>query len=462
MLPALPYNLIAEFAKLCDYLPAESDETIRFLIEKELGAPPNQLFAYMDPVPLGAGSLAQVHAIVLKDGQDAVIKIQRPGLKDKLQKDFRILEPLAGFLEMAFKFLRLFFKPLQDIRPVEVLVDYAEATSVEELDLAYEATVTQMTHNSLELHGLEKQCHVPSIYWQYTTEKVMTMERMFFYFKGVQLDVGKPEKLSKFWEFLRVLGYDLSLAARKRYRATWQPFLVHGVKNLDIHHGNYMFCYDDVMAQVDYGISYCGNGSPWLDSLRPLVARLWGGLVEQDAALVLETTKKFGLLMGLEEEKAMDTATQEMGNLLSSLANISEQEGMSGDWMTDVLSSMKSPTYLAKEMTGLIFALGRGARFTIPFEMINLIRMVPYTGTAMSVFAPEFDLFGECRALQGYWLGDYDGTQPYKGTDIYPEPKIPFDPDRYWNVRNEEQIKADEKELCYGTLWVRESSKGER
>ena len=421
-----------------------------------------QIFQYIDPIPLGAGSLAQVHAIVLKNGEDAVIKIQRPGLKDQLQRDFRILEPLAGFLELVFKVLRLFFKPLQDVRPVEILVDYAEATSVEELDFAYEGTVMQMTHNSLVMYGLGQQCHVPSVYWEYTTEKVLTMQRMFFYFKGVQLDVGKPEKLYKFWDFLRVLGYDLSLAARKRYRATWQPFLVHGVKNLDIHHGNYMFCYDDVMAQVDYGISYCGNGSQWLDSLRPLVCRLWGGLVEQDASLVLETTKNFGLLLGLDEKEAMDKAVEEMGKFLGSLADISERPGMSGDWILDVVSSTKSPTFLAREMTGLIFALGRGARFVIPFEMINLIRMVPYTATAMTVFAPEADLFAESRALQGYWLGDYDGTQAYKGTNVYPEPKIPFDPDRYWQVRTEEQIRSDEEELCYGTLWVRESSEGER
>ncbi|MDY6834992.1 MAG: AarF/UbiB family protein [Chloroflexota bacterium] len=459
MLPILPFSAIAEFAKLCDYLPAESDETIRALIKQELGASPEELFAYMDNTPLGAASFAQVHAIVLKNGEDAVIKLQRPGLKDKLQRDFRILEPVAGILELFLKPLRPFIKAVRDIRPVEILVDYAEATAIEELDLAYEGTTMQMTHNSLEMYGVHTQCRIPGVYWEYTTEKVLVMERMFFYFKGVQLDVGNPHKLYKFWDFLRAFGYDLSLAARKRYRATWQPFLCHGVKNLDIHHGNYMFCYDDIMAQVDYGISYYAGGSKWLEGMRPGLCRLWGGLGEQDAALVLESAKNLGVIMGLEEKKAQDRATEELGKMLNTLATISEQPGMSGDWMMDVLASVKGPQFLAREMTGIIMALAREARIAVPYDLLNLIRMVPYTGTAMTIFAPEFDLLGESRALQGYWIGDYDGTQPFKGTNIYPEPKIPFDPDRYWNSRTDEEIKADEEELCVGTLWVNKDRK---
>ena len=453
MLPALPFSFIGEFAKLCDYVPPESNETVRHLIEEGLGAPPEELFTYMDPIPLGAGSLAQVHAIVLMNGQDAVIKIQRPGLREQLERDYRLLGPLAGAMEFVCKVLRSFLKPLQDIRPTEILVDYADST-LEELDFIWEGTMMQMTRNSWDMYGLDTQIHTPSPYWEYTTENIIVMERVFFYFKGIQLDIGNPQKLYKFWDFLRSLGYDLSLAARRVYRARWQPFLCHGVRDLDTHHGNYMFCYDNIMAQVDYGITYYSGSSPWLEEMRAGLCRLWGGVAEQNASLVLDSSKNVGLVMGLDETKAMDRATEELNRLLHNLATISERPGMTGDWMMDTVTSVKGPAFLGRELTGFFSALAREAQVKLPYELVNLLRLVPYCATDMTIFAPEFDLFGESRALQGYWIGDYDGTQPYKGTNTYPEPKIPFDPDRYWYARSEEQIKADEEALCYGTLWT--------
>lgn len=453
MLPTLPFSFIGEFAKLCDYVPAERDDTVRTIIQSGLGAPPEAIFRYMDPVPLGAGSLAQVHAVVLKDGEDAVIKLQRPGLREKLERDYRLLGPAAGALELAFKFLRLFIKPLEDIRPTEILSDYADST-LEELDFIWEGTMMQMTRNSWDMYGLDSQIRTPAPYWEYVTDNIITMERVFPYFKGIQLDIGNPQRLRKFWDFLRVFGYDLSLSARKVYRARWQPFLCHGIRDLDTHHGNYMFCYDGIMAQVDYGITYYSGGSKWLEEMRAGLCRLWGGFAEQDAALVLDSSKNVGFIIGLYEKRSMDRATKELNKVLHNLADISDRPGMTGDWMMDTVTSMKGPMFMGRELMHLFGAMARDAKVKLPYEMVNLIRLIPYCATDMTIFALEFDLFGESRALQGYWIGDYDGTQPYKGTNVYPEPKIPFEPDRYWYPRSDDQIRLDEESLCYSTLWI--------
>jgi ubiquinone biosynthesis protein len=91
----LPPAYIAELGKLVDTVPGERWEAIRAVMTRELGQEPEKVFATIDPQPIGAASLAQVHAATLPDGQEVVVKVQRPDIILTIETDLEILSGLA-------------------------------------------------------------------------------------------------------------------------------------------------------------------------------------------------------------------------------------------------------------------------------------------------------------------------------------------------------------------------------
>ena len=76
------------------------------MIRKDLGRPPGAIFRRFDDNPLSAASIGQVHACVLPDGREAVIKLQRPNIRRRMTTDLRIMHRLARTLERHFEFAR--------------------------------------------------------------------------------------------------------------------------------------------------------------------------------------------------------------------------------------------------------------------------------------------------------------------------------------------------------------------
>ena len=95
----LPPEYIAELQKLQDAVPAVPTSVITARIEAELGRPVRELFTAFDPVPLAAASIAQVHAVTLPGGIDAVVKVQRPGVRERVMLDLEIAGRIARLAE---------------------------------------------------------------------------------------------------------------------------------------------------------------------------------------------------------------------------------------------------------------------------------------------------------------------------------------------------------------------------
>jgi len=91
----LPPTYIAELSKLQDNVPPTPWESIREVLIRALGQEPEQVFLSIDPQPMAAASLAQVHAATLPDGQEVVVKVQRPGISAVIDTDLEILSSLA-------------------------------------------------------------------------------------------------------------------------------------------------------------------------------------------------------------------------------------------------------------------------------------------------------------------------------------------------------------------------------
>ena len=164
----LPPDIADELALLQDRVPPFDPDQAIALVQRQLGAPVEQLFARFDRTPLASASVAQVHAARLKSGEEVVVKVIRPGLKPIIDQDVAWLFLLARLAEKASREARR-------LHPVEVVEDYAR-TIYDELDLLREAANASQLKRNFEGSTL---LYVPQVHWDYCRPQVLVMERIY-------------------------------------------------------------------------------------------------------------------------------------------------------------------------------------------------------------------------------------------------------------------------------------------
>ena len=163
----VPTDIADELTLLQDRVQPFDGEEARRIVEASLGKPIDALFANFDTTPLASASIAQVHAAVLDDGREVVVKVLRPGIGKQISSDIALLYDVAGIVERTH--------PNADkIRPREVVAE-VESTLAAELDLQREAgNASVLRRNWLGSADL----YVPEVIWSHTGERAMTMERV--------------------------------------------------------------------------------------------------------------------------------------------------------------------------------------------------------------------------------------------------------------------------------------------
>ena len=230
----LPADLADELAKLQDRVPPFPVDEARQRIEAALGAPVGELFAEFETEPLGAASLAQVHGAVLKTGEAVVVKVLRPGMRERIVKDLELMYAVAGIFAAGSDDGRR-------LRPVEVVAEY-EKTVLDELDLMREAgNAAQLRRQFLGSPII----HVPAVYWDLCRVDVMVMERVY----GVQIsDIAK----------LRELGTDFKKLGEYGVEIFFTQVFKHNFFHADMHPGNIFVDVTDPAnpryAAIDFGI----------------------------------------------------------------------------------------------------------------------------------------------------------------------------------------------------------------
>ncbi len=164
----LPEHAVEDLSKLQDRVPPFDEKQAIAIIEKELKAPVGQLFSEFDEKPLASASVAQVHTAVLPDGDHVVVKVIRPGIEHIVRRDINLLKSLANLLVSLIPETERF-------HPQQVVADY-EHIIFGELDLGHEAANAAQFRRNFEDSPL---LYVPEIYWNYSTPKVLTMERIY-------------------------------------------------------------------------------------------------------------------------------------------------------------------------------------------------------------------------------------------------------------------------------------------
>lgn len=225
----LPPEFIKELSKLQDDVPPADWEDIRLLLEKELHADPDQIFASIDPQPLAAASLAQVHPAVLKNGDQVVLKIQRPKIQATIGTDLEILRDLASLAQRT---------PWGEMTHPEDIVDEFGYTLQNELDYFREG---RNADRFRENFAGEASLYIPKIYWEHTTRRVLVMERI----SGTKIND---------LEALEAAGLDRKQVALNSARIIIQEVMHDGFFHADPHPGNFIVMPEGVIGAMDFGM----------------------------------------------------------------------------------------------------------------------------------------------------------------------------------------------------------------
>ncbi|MDX7951052.1 AarF/ABC1/UbiB kinase family protein [Lichenihabitans sp. Uapishka_5] len=204
-------------------------ETMRPLIEAELGGAPADIFAEFDTTPIASASMAQVYKARLETGEDVVVKVLRPGLQKVIEADLRLMGHGSRIVEKEWKELARY-------RPQEQMRHLAQALAGE-LDLANEGRNCELLASLFE--GRDDVVF-PKIHWEYTTEKVMVQE----FIHGIFLtDQDK----------LEAAGLDRVVLAQRGTDVFLQMALVEGTFHADPHPGNILALPGNRIAMIDFG-----------------------------------------------------------------------------------------------------------------------------------------------------------------------------------------------------------------
>ncbi len=224
-----PYCL--EFRKCLDRVRPFSFEEVEGILRAELGRDTKEVFASIDATPLASASIAQVHAAKLLDGQDVVIKVQRPNIGKVVEADLRVLKVMARVMSMM---------PLGDLANPRGIVDDFESNIREELDFHHEAANMTEFNRIMVEHG-QTLVSAPRPVDALTTPRVLVMERFF----GHRVD--DVEKL-------RAANVDGETTLLTGMRAWFQCMIIHGFFHGDVHAGNLMALSDGRIGFLDFGI----------------------------------------------------------------------------------------------------------------------------------------------------------------------------------------------------------------
>lgn len=230
----LPPDIADELAKLQDRVPPFPAALARAAVERTLGRPVEQIFAHFEDEPLAAASIAQVHAARLENGREVVVKIVRPGMRARIERDLEVLFTLATLAQR-------YWREARRLRPVELVSEY-EKTILDELDLMREAAnATQLKRNFASSDLL----YVPEVFWDFCSTEVMVMERIH----GIPIsDMAR----------LRALGTNFERLAENGVRIFFTQVFRHNFFHADMHPGNIFVLADDPQrpryAAIDFGI----------------------------------------------------------------------------------------------------------------------------------------------------------------------------------------------------------------
>lgn len=272
----IPPKYLTELCKLQDQVSPFPFSEVQNTIEEELNAPLHTLFKSLEETPIAAASIGQVHRAVLKNGDKVAVKVQRPSIRETIQQDLEIMEELATFLDKhthvgkLYNFRRI-VKQFSSVINME-LNYYLEGRNAEQIKRNFSGDETVLFFN---------------IYWDLTTEKVLTME----YMDGIKLNERQALKQS---------GASLQTIVENLSRAYLKQILIDGFFHGDPHPGNIGVLPNGKLYFMDFGIA--GNLS---ENQREIFSKLLLGFLSKNVEQMIASIMRLGVITSKTDQKQL-------------------------------------------------------------------------------------------------------------------------------------------------------------
>ena len=261
----LPADVVRELAKLQESVPPFPSDIALQILSDELGAPAEELYAEFDPIPIAAGSLAQVHYAVHNDGTPVAVKIRRPNVIREVERDLSLMLELAGLVERHIPESASF-------DPVGLVNQFAR-TIRREMNFTREArSIAEFSRMFRD----DATLFVPAVYEDLTSDAVLTME----FIEGCRIDDAAA---------LGATGVPIKHIATNGALIFLKQALEFGVFHGDPHPGNIRIMEDGSVCLLDYGMVGTLD-----DELREQMVDLFVAVARQDVRRAVELIQVLG------------------------------------------------------------------------------------------------------------------------------------------------------------------------
>ncbi|MBD8695052.1 2-polyprenylphenol 6-hydroxylase [Stenotrophomonas sp. 169] len=367
-----PPEWIAEFSELQNAVPALPYAQIHEQLKRDVGGEPAQVFAWLDETPLAAASLAQAHRARLHDGREVVLKVRRPGIRDVVEADLRLLARLAEIIEARLPDLRRY-------HPAEVVQQFTTSLR-RELDFAAECRNAERIARDFEGR---QDILIPQVHWQWTCESLNVQD----FVDGISgRDLAGVD----------AAGLDRRQLANRGADIVLKMVLQDGCFHADPHPGNIIYLRDGRIGVIDFGM--VGTLS---ESRRFQVAQLLHGLVEQEPEAVADILLDWAGGVAVDEGRLQ----QDISQFVDRYRGVPLKDLRIGLMLSDITLLLRSynlmlPADLALMIKAFLTLEGMGRQLDPEFDMASAAR--PFLErVVMQRYAPRALLRRGRRSLLG-------------------------------------------------------------
>ncbi len=350
----LPAGLVRELSRLQDQVAPAQRAGIQALLELELKAPVDTVFAEFDWAPVAAASIGQAHRARLASGASVIVKVQRPGIGETVARDLEVLLELARAVEERTAWG-------SDYQVLQFAADFAERVR-EELDFRIEArNATEIAANLAAM----PEVRIPRVYPEISTSRVLVME----WLDGV--NVRQRDRLE-------AMGFDRRKLADSLFRCVVQQMLIDGRFHADPHPGNVMVLTDGRVALIDFGAA--GR----LDAMQQSTLReMLVAISRRDAGLLRQAVLEVATLRRRFDDEQLERA----------LAR----------FMARRLGPGAVPNAaMLSDLMQLFFSFG----ITLPAEFGSLFRALITLEGTLTTLSPGYLVIEEAQKMAAEWARD--------------------------------------------------------
>jgi ubiquinone biosynthesis protein len=341
-----------ELSHLQDHVAPAPPEGVRELLEDELGAPVDEVFAEFDWSPLAAASIGQVHRARLHGGRQVVVKVQRPGIANSVNRDLDVLDELATMVEQRTTWGADYHVP-------DLADEFSERLR-EELDFEIEARNASDIAANLDD---DSDVHIPVVFRDLTTRRVLVMEWM----DGVS--VRETDEIDD-------LGFDRRELAEDLLRTMLQQMLIDAMYHADPHPGNVMVLRDGRLALIDFG------AASRIDPLQQTAIRdVMIGVSQRDPDLLRQAVLQVATLRRDVDDEELERA----------LAR----------FMTRHLAPGMVPSAaMFNDLLQLFFTFG----INLPPELSTFFRALITLEGTLTTLSPGYPVIDRAEAIAAEWM----------------------------------------------------------